>query len=257
MELPTLCTSYLLYRYLFVHTSFFLIAISQLLFTINIFGMSFLFQSFVKTVQTGQTILKVVYLGVTILSNAIIRPEVPLIAKCILAIFPQITQLANFELLLILDNYPNGIDYTLLTTPYNQITLSNTFTIYCFTFFAYILVATVMASYENSGMDCLSYMKYMIKQFKNAGYKALEERDNADNEFQNEFDIQSGLKVQHEELSVENTENKKNKKYLSINNISKYYGDLTAVNNFNGELYPNEIFCLLGHNGKTQSDRSP
>ena len=247
--IPTLCTSYLLYRYLFVHTSFFLIAISQLLFTINIFGMSFLFQSFVKTVQTGQTILKVVYLGVTILSNAIIRPEVPLIAKCILAIFPQITQLANFELLLILDNYPNGIDYTLLTTPYNQITLSNTFTIYCFTFFAYILVATVMASYENSGMDCLSYMKYMIKQFKNAGYKALEERDNADNEFQNEFDIQSGLKVQHEELSVENTENKKNKKYLSINNISKYYGDLTAVNNFNGELYPNEIFCLLGHNG--------
>ena len=89
----------------------------------------------------------------------------------------------------------------------------------------------------------------MIKQFKNAGYKALEKRDNADNEFQNEFDMQNGLKVQHEELSIENTENKKNKKYLSINNISKYYGDLIAVNNFNGELYPNEIFCLLGHNG--------
>lgn len=247
--IPTFCTSFLLYKYIFHCMSFFILFLSQLLFTLNIFGMSFLFQTLVKTVQTGQTILKVVYLGVTILSNAVIHPEVPFIAKVILAIFPQITQLANFELLLILDNYPNGIDYTLFTTPYNQISLSNTLTLFCFTFFTYILIASIMASYENSGMDCISFIKYMIKSAKNAGYRALEERDNIDREFQSKYDYQTGTKVQHEEISAQNSNNKKSKRYLSINNVSKYFGDLIAVNNFSGELYPNEIFCLLGHNG--------
>ena len=31
--------------------------------------------------------------------------------------------------------------------------------------------------------------------------------------------------------------------------IIKSFGDLKSVDNFNGELFPNEIFCLLGHNG--------
>ena len=54
---------------------------------------------------------------------------------------------------------------------------------------------------------------------------------------------------QHQPLSSINKEFKKEGNYLAIKNISKYYDDLKAVNCFNGDIFPNEIFCLLGHNG--------
>ena len=37
--------------------------------------------------------------------------------------------------------------------------------------------------------------------------------------------------------------------YLNIKNVTRKYDELIAVNNFSGEIFKNEIFCLLGHNG--------
>ena len=36
-------------------------------------------------------------------------------------------------------------------------------------------------------------------------------------------------------------------------NVSKSFDDVQAVKSFNGELFSNEIFCLLGHNGAGKS----
>ena len=36
---------------------------------------------------------------------------------------------------------------------------------------------------------------------------------------------------------------------MNISNVTRKYDELIAVNNFSGELFKNEIFCLLGHNG--------
>ena len=36
---------------------------------------------------------------------------------------------------------------------------------------------------------------------------------------------------------------------MQIAGVTKQFGHLKAVNNFNAELFTNEIFCLLGHNG--------
>ena len=36
---------------------------------------------------------------------------------------------------------------------------------------------------------------------------------------------------------------------MNIKNITKEYGDFKAIDNFSFDLFPGEIFCLLGHNG--------
>jgi ATP-binding cassette subfamily A (ABC1) protein 3 len=55
--------------------------------------------------------------------------------------------------------------------------------------------------------------------------------------------------IYHEELSEKNKSLKNENLYLSIKNVTRKYDELIAVNNFNGELFKDEIFCLLGHNG--------
>ena len=42
---------------------------------------------------------------------------------------------------------------------------------------------------------------------------------------------------------------KENNECLKIVNVCKDFDIVKAVDNFNGELFGNEIFCLLGHNG--------
>lgn len=36
---------------------------------------------------------------------------------------------------------------------------------------------------------------------------------------------------------------------MEIGRLTKYFGDLKAVNNISLSLYEKNIFCLLGHNG--------
>ena len=64
------------------------------------------------------------------------------------------------------------------------------------------------------------------------------------------FYQQSNLKNnQNEEENKEDN----NLNHLKIDNISKTYEKINAVNNFNLDLYSNEIFCLLGENGSGKS----
>lgn len=246
---PTIITSYIVYRYLFFKVKLIYILLSQVLFSLNIFGMSLLFQSLVNSIQTGQSLLKVLYIGVTILSNAIIHPKVPFVIKVLFSFFPQITQLANFELLIVLDNYEK-IDFVLATTKLNGISLLNTYALYIFTFVIYIAVSKIISKYKEHNMDIFSYIMYVLLGCKrNGDYSMLEKRDVVDNEFQSKIDNKTGLSIYHEDVNDAETQFKNSKQYLHIKGVSKYYGDLIAVNNFNCELYPNEIFCLLGHNG--------
>ena len=57
------------------------------------------------------------------------------------------------------------------------------------------------------------------------------------------------IHLNHQELLSHNLQLKQNKELLEIKNVSRSYGHLKAVNGFSGELFKNEIFCLLGHNG--------
>ena len=243
----TLC-AYIIKKFFFHNISFYWIFFSLFLFTINIFSMSFLLQSFVKTIEGGQTLLKVVYLSVSILSGVIASPQINLFLKYILFIFPQITEVENFEALLILDNYKNGIDYTLFNAPYNRISLFDTFIMYILSFLFDIFVGTFFTIYQNSGMDFIPFIKQLFTLKTLRDYDILNEEKNLYLDIELE-EMKTKKNIYQNHQTIENENEKKEKGYLSIQNITKRYDDLIAVDNFNGNLYSNEIFCLLGHNG--------
>ena len=53
----------------------------------------------------------------------------------------------------------------------------------------------------------------------------------------------------HQELSMEEQQLKEQNRYLGIVGITKTFGNKRVINNFNLELFPGEIFCLLGLDG--------
>ena len=57
----------------------------------------------------------------------------------------------------------------------------------------------------------------------------------------------------HQELTMKEKQQKNENKCLKISGVSKRYDTINIVNNFNLELFPDEIFCLYGldGNGKT------
>ena len=55
--------------------------------------------------------------------------------------------------------------------------------------------------------------------------------------------------VHHQELTIIEQQNKNENNYLKIVGLTKRFEDLKAINNFSGEFFPDEIFCLLGHKG--------
>ena len=81
------------------------------------------------------------------------------------------------------------------------------------------------------------------------------EPDNIDNEKDNDKDNNieaiedNTIKHYHEKINEHQFQYLISKKCLTIHEISKSFGDVLAVNNFKSNLFPSEIFCLLGHNG--------
>ena len=78
----------------------------------------------------------------------------------------------------------------------------------------------------------------------------LRNKDNQNNLIQEDED---DILNNNQELTIDEQQQKNNNNYISINSISKNYNNLNVVNNFRLELFPDEIFCLLGvdSSGKT------
>ena len=65
--------------------------------------------------------------------------------------------------------------------------------------------------------------------------------------------IQYNMKDHHQKLTEVNNDKQLLNNFLNFINVTKKYDRLKAVNNFNGEFFSDEIFCLLGRNGSGKS----
>ena len=286
--LPIIISSYMIYKKAFVNISFIYILFSFILFDISLFSSSLLIHTFTKTTEQSQTLLKLVYIFLTFLSSMITKPEVSYFTKKIFSFFPQIILIQNFQELIMLDNFKTNsffIDYKLLKTPHNKISLLESFITYFIVILLHLFISNIIMSYQSfyyveknlKDHECSTYFIMFVKKFfsyknlfrLNFGYLNLEEEEQRDeNNLRNDFPIQSKLndendidnnnekgdyqnstKILHESLNQHQFDLLKSRDCLSIYNISKSFTDVLAVNNFNGSLFPSEIFCLLGHNG--------
>ena len=106
----------------------------------------------------------------------------------------------------------------------------------------YSLICLFIIAFQNSGLPFFDFIKSIFTKV-NREIKKENDEMTGNNEEKNK------LNKYHEGLNQINLDLKNRNECLNIKNITKIYGDLKAVNNFNGELFKNEIFCLLGHNG--------
>lgn len=107
---PLLLITLLLKIFFIRNANFFLLFFFQLLYSLNLFSMAFFIHSFVDKVQTGNTIIKVLFIGMGTFSIVLMGTDVSLRTKLIFSIFPQVTQAYNCATFLKLDNIPSSID---------------------------------------------------------------------------------------------------------------------------------------------------
>ena len=112
----------------------------------------------------------------------------------------------------------------------------------------YFSIGIFIQSYQQSGLNFISFIKSFfvkisldIKDVDNMDILLEEENEDNNKKFSNI--------MYHQEISNINKEKKEKNQFLKIKNINKRYNSLKAVDNFSVDLFPNEIFCLLGNNG--------
>ena len=237
-----------LFKYLFlIHINFFLYYLYQLLFLLNVFAMIFCAHTFIKHVSTGNTVIKIFYFGIIIFSTVLINPNANLTVKYISCLLPQVTQVVNIHTILMLDSY-EVIDAQLFMTKYRGISLFNCLLMYVISSTAFFLVGLLMSFYQQSGT---TFMKFILSPFKPT--TRVIEDDTSNNNIILDQPRDLGIAKHHQELNDNYKRMKQANNCMEIRNVSKHFESLIAVNNFSGELFPNEIFCLLGHNGAGKS----
>ena len=232
-------TSIIISRFILYNGIYLYTFLSNLFFILNIFGLSFFFASFIQKVESGQKITKFIYIGSTIMGLLILDTGISKFLRVIFAFLPNINFMISLSILLLLDNFKNGVDMTLLRTKHNQISLLDSFIISLCSFLFYIIFGILIIAY-NEGV-----IKYYF-------YNNESNEEETGNKIEIDSDIDKRLtqyEIHHENLTERNQNLLNEKNCLSIRNVYKIYADLKAVNNFNGDIFPDEIFCLLGHNG--------
>ena len=104
----------------------------------------------------------------------------------------------------------------------------------------FTFISLFIRAYQNSGLDFKNFIKSIFTKVNRKTDIIIDQ--SKDNE-------EITQAINHEELNEKNILLKNQNIYLNIRNVTRKYDSLLAVNNFNGELFKNEIFCLLGHNG--------
>ena len=114
-----------------------------------------------------------------------------------------------------------------------------------------LLILIISIKKKELGLTFVDFIKYNFTK-KHPIILVKNININDDNSNDNKIDV-NNMPVKHEELSDINKVLKQENNCLKIQNLYKEYGDIKAVDNFNGELFKDEIFALLGHNdaGKT------
>ena len=225
---------------------FVLIILNLLPFSFSIYSVCIFFTTCIKSTKTGTTAVKFYNFGSILLGVVIVLPKTSKFTKIVFCFIPQINIYSSLNTIFNLNNFEN-LTWDLLKIKAAKMSMVEILIMYIVEIIFYLGLSVFIQSFSDSG---LNFIQYLTSFFKKVSRK-IESTEN--NSLIINDDEKISFETHHQELSPINQELKKNDQCLRLVNISKTFGDLKAVDNFNGELFPNEIFCLLGHNGAGKS----
>ena len=151
--------------------------------------------------------------------------------------FPNANTFSSIKCIIKLQNL--GIySWDNIRLSYNKISYLDTLIMFIVEIIFYIFISVFVKFYQNSGLSFLQFIKSIFTKVNRETYIKVLSSNN-----------ELSLERNHEELNETNKSLKSQNIYLNIKNVTRKYDELVAVNNFCGEIFKDEIFCLLGHNG--------
>ena len=215
------------YKYFLIH-----IFCQFILFSLNMFAQFYLFYISISSIQIASTLIKINNFGSCFLGIYLLVSNTNEAIKIIFSFIPQINVIYCTYCIFQLQTFHFSWEKIFLKA--NKITFFWGMIIYVASIFLHIIFI------------------FLIKWLKKSRYKLLCSFSNKDINEEG-FHSEANTHIIHEILNNKNKENKEKNKYLNINLINKSYKSnkkvIKIINGFNLELFPDEIFCLLGGNG--------
>jgi len=213
---------------------FVLIILNLLPFSFSIYSVCIFFTTCIKSTKTGTTAVKFYNFGSILLGVVIVLPKTSKFTKIVFCFIPQINIYSSLNTIFNLNNFEN-LTWDLLKIKAAKMSMVEILIMYIVEIIFYLGLSVFIQSFSDSG---LNFIQYLTSFFKKVSRK-IESTEN--NSLIINDDEKISFETHHQELSPNNQELKKNDQCLRLVNISKSFGDLKAVDNFNGELFPNEI----------------
>ena len=227
----------------FLQFHYLLLLIIMIFYTFTIFSVCIFFTTCIKSTKTGTTAVKFYFFGSIFLGFVIVLSKANKLTKILFCFIPQINVYISICSLFNLNNFEK-LSWDLIWLKANKMSYMESIIMYIASIIFYLGLSIIIDSYKNSGLNFFLYIKsFFTKVSRVDASNLLNENNNSsiiDKENNNTY---------HQELSPVNQQKKDQNQCLKIYNVSKNFDDLKAVDNFNGELFSDEIFCLLGHNG--------
>ena len=234
--------SFTKYIFLSIHFRYILTIINMLLFSLSIFAACVFFTTCIKSTKTGTTAVKFFNFGSILLGFVVVLAKTAKKTKLFFSLIPQINLYLCLCSIFHLENFEK-LSWDKLWLKANRISYMESILLYIFDIILYLGLSVIIQSYKDSGLEFYDY----IKSFLTNVSRNINITDMKLNEIE-KLNIPK-FETYHQELSPINKQKKEQNNCLKIINVSKNFDELKAVDNFNGELFSNEIFCLLGHNG--------
>ena len=229
---------------LILNFSHFLVLFYLFLYLITTFLLYYFIVLISLSKNTGMIIYNIITVFPFVIGYALQGKQMIPILKLILCITPILNLGVTFDILVkyhTLQDFPLSI----ISLRINGTSYLINIIILILESLLFIILIYLKKKSSEYGLTIFSYIRFYIKFREYKSYNLIDENQLI-NEENNEND---NMLINHEELSEKNKLLKQENNYLKIENISKNYATLKAVNKFSGEFFKNEIFVLLGPNG--------
>ena len=218
--------------------------INLFLYILSVYSVIIFFLTIIPSLKKGTITINIFNFITVILGASLSAPRTKRFVKLIFCMFPNINIYYTVGVMYIIsDGYQQK--RTNLNTWVKYISFKESLIFFIVQIIFYNSVSIIIYLYKKLGFKFFLYLRSLCcRNSRNINIESDEHliEDSVNNNLLN-------YEVHHQDLTIIEQQNKNENNCLKIVGVTKRFEDLKAINNFSGEFFPNEVFCLLGHKG--------